>query len=174
MLLDRTIPNYDHAHTESTVLPGTPEQLYPLVRHGDFGTTPATRMLYRLRGIPDFPTSIDGMIDGGFVLIGEEPPHEFVMGLAGQFWKPSGGRVEIAADDFAAFADHGHSIVVMNFHLSPRGADRTRITTESRVRSNGPQAKMAMGLYWTVIYPFSRFIRREMLRAISRDAARNL
>lgn len=171
MLLDQIIPNFDHAHLESTVVPGTPDVLFPIVRHADFGTTWATRLLYQIRGIPDFPSSIDGMIDRGFVLIGEDPPHEFVMGLAGQFWKRDGGAVQIAADDFASYAEHGHSIVVMNFLLAPRGSGRTRISTESRVRSNGAQAKASMRVYWSVIKPFSRFIRRQMLRSISEQAA---
>ena len=89
------------------------------------------------------------------------------MGLAGQFWKPSGGAVSIKAGEFASYAEPGHSIVVMNFALTPRGPGRTRVSTESRVRSNGPQAKAAMGVYWSVIYPFSKYIRREMLRSIS-------
>ncbi len=170
MLLDEIIPNFDHSHIESTVMPGSAEDIYPRARHGSFQKTWATQLLYQLRGIPDFPNSIDGMIDNGFVLIKEDAPHEFVMGLAGQFWKRSGGRVDIVAGDFASYAEPGHSIVVMNFHLAPRGPGRTRVSTESRVRSNGPQAKAAMGLYWSVIYPFSKFIRREMLRSIADHA----
>ena len=170
MLLDRIIPNFDHSHSDSTVMPGSAEEIYPRVRHADFQTGWATKLLYRLRGVPDFPSSIDGMIDGGFVLIGEDPPHEFVMGLAGQFWKRSGAPVAIAADEFASYAEPGYSVVVMNFALTPRGPGRTRVSTESRVRSNGPEAKAAMAVYWSIIYPFSKFIRREMLRSISTHA----
>ncbi len=167
MLIDEIIPNFDHHHTESTVLPGTPTDLYPRVRHAEFRDRAAARFLYRLRGLPDFPRSIDGMLAFGFVLIKEDPPHEFVFGLAGQFWTPSGGVVAIDPTEFAEFSEPGHSIVVTNFTLETRGPRRTRVSTESRVRSNGQGAKLAMRAYWALIYPFSKYLRREMLRSIN-------
>ena len=166
-LIDQVIPAYDHHHVESSVLPGVPEELYPRVRHAEFRDGVATRLLYRLRGLPDFPRSIDGMLEMGFVLVAENPPHEFVIGLAGKFWTPSGGAVEIKSEEFRDFSLDGHSIVVTNFSLETRGQGRTRVSTESRVRSNGAQAKLAMRAYWAVIYPFSKYIRREMLKSIN-------
>ena len=167
MLIDEIVPSFDHHHIESTVLPGTPSDLYPRARHAEFRNGLGTRLLYRLRGLPDFPRSVDGMLEFGFVLIKEDPPHEFVFGLAGKFWTPSGGVVNIKPDEFADFFEPGHSIVVTNFTLEPRGPRRTRISTESRVRSNGHGAKRAMRLYWALIYPFSKYLRREMLRSIN-------
>jgi len=168
-LIDNTIPNPDHMHIEEIVVSTNREAAYQAARHADFSKSVATRLLYLARGLPSFPTTIDGMIDFGFTLIDEEPPQEFVMGLAGQFWKPSGQPIELRPDDFRNFELDGFSIVVWNFYLSPISEEETRITTESRVRSNGRSAKAAMSVYWALIYPFSKFIRREILKSIARD-----
>ena len=165
--INEIIPDFDHHHVESTVLPGTPEDLYPRARHAEFRDGIGTRLLYRLRGLPNFPRSIDGMLEFGFVLIKENPPNEFVIGAAGKFWTPSGGAIEIEPAAFTNFSLPGHSIVVTNFFLESRGPNRTRVSTESRVRSNGSGAKLAMQAYWALIYPFSKYIRREMLRSIN-------
>lgn len=148
------------------------ESVYRCARHADFSGSTATKLLYLARGLPSFPTTIDDMLGFGFTLIDEAPPSEFVMGLAGQFWKPSGRPIELRPADFQSFDIDGFSIVVWNFHLASLGDASTKITTESRVRSNGRSAKAAMSIYWALIYPFSKFIRREILRSIAQEAGK--
>jgi hypothetical protein len=46
----------------------------------------------------------------GFVILDEVPNEEFVIGVAGRFWRPDGGRcLDLTADDFGEFSRPGYA-----------------------------------------------------------------
>src|SRR5258708_30004835 len=54
----------------------------------------------------------------GFVILAEVPNQEIVIGVAGQFWRPDGGRcLELTPDDFVGFSPPGHAKAAWNFKL---------------------------------------------------------
>ncbi len=145
---------------------GNVKTVYPVVRHADFSTARLVKFLYTLRRLPGFPLSIDGMLGFGFVLLNETPPTGFAMGLTGQFWKLDGGLIRVEPAEFVEFQRDGFSQVVWVFELESTAANRVRITTRTSVRSCGEAARRKMRNYWYAIYPFSRYIRRAVLRSI--------
>ena len=107
---------------------------------------------------------IDVALSSGFVQLAEEPGRELVIGtLVGI---PAGAdRTRTAS--LVRHPPPGYSAGVMNFRVVPDGSG-TRVSTETRVFSNGPVAKRRFARYWRVIYPGSALIRRMWLRAIER------
>jgi len=169
-MIDEVLPGYLFRHQDWAWVKGNPEDIWPLVRHAKFDQSALTRLLYALRGIPDFPASIDGMINAGFSLHKEVRPKGFVLGAAGKFWQPDGGLLHLSPDEFIDFQRHGFARVVIGFHLVA-GNGRTKLVTESRIDAHGRRASVLVTAYWSMIYLFSRYIRRDMLASIQRRAS---
>ena len=117
--------------------------------------------------------TLDDLMGAGFVWLGEEPGREFVLGLVGTFWKPSGGVLRIEPREFAAFDEPGQAKAAWNFRVIPDGDDRTFVSTETRVRVPDEASRRSFVLYWAAIGPFSAVIRKQALSLIKREAERS-
>jgi hypothetical protein len=177
-LIDNFLPDYDVVERHETFIAAAPTRVYKCVRALDVGRMPFTAALLALRGIPHLLTgavrpslrmTLDDLVHLGFVVLADDPPRELVLGVAGRFWRPTSGVVRISPSDFGRFAEPGHVRAAWNFRIeSEHGGSRLR--TETRVECIDDAARRRFRLYWTVIGPFSGLIRRDMLRAIRRDA----
>jgi hypothetical protein len=113
--------------------------------------------------------TMEEMIAAGFVVLGERPSEEIVIGVVGRFWRPASGIVRVSAAEFGSYAEPGHARGAMNFRVDRRRGG-CRLRTETRVNCVDDAALWRFRLYWAIVGPFSALIRREMLRAIRRDA----
>jgi hypothetical protein len=152
------------------------EAVWRAVRTLDFTRSPVIRALFALRSLPGLlagrralGSTLDGLLRNGFVLMGERPGEELLLGVAGRFWRPSGDLVRLTADELRAFDRPGHAVGAWNFTLADDG-DAMRLATETRVRCTDAASRRSFLRYWTVVGPFSALIRREMLRSIRRAA----
>ena len=170
MLIDRFLPRYDFAERHEIVVAATPEQIDPHVRALDLTGSRVVRVLFRLRGMPAGALRLDGLERAGFRILADVPAEEVVLGLVGRFWTASGGLCRFDAPDFVAFDEPGWAKAVWGFRLEPRGTDRTRLVTETRVRCTDAASRRRFRLYWLVVRPFSGLIRRIALREIRRQA----
>ena len=147
-----------------------PDRVYHIIRTREYLDSLITRWLFRVRGLPEGCSSIDGLTErGGFSLLVEDPPREIVLGIVGQFWTPTGNVRTVGADQFAEYNEPGTAKAAWNFRLKRKG-DRTLVSTATRVVCADDVALAAFRRYWSVIAPFSGLIRREMLRGIRNDA----
>ena len=115
MLIDEFMPTYDMMeHHEITVHAST-RRVYDTMRTADMFSSPVTRGLFFLRALPAgrsaskvlsqrFEVTIDTLLEGGFVLLGEDPPHELLIGAVIPFGAVSSGtpRPSDAAEFTAA------------------------------------------------------------------------
>jgi len=108
---------------------------------------------------------IDVALNGGFVLLADEPARELVLGAIVD--APAGAP---RTRTLMRNPPEGYSVATMNFLLTADG-DGTIVSTETRVFSNGPHARCRFARYWRVIYPGSALIRRMWLRAIEQRLA---
>ena len=177
-LIDEFLPHYDVVERHQVFIAATPTRVYECVRRLDAGRMPFTAALLALRGIPHLLTgaarpslrmTLEDLMTLGFVVLADDPPRELVLGVAGQFWRPASGVVRISASDFGSFAEPAHVRAAWSFRIEsePGGC---RLRTETRVECIDDAARRRFRLYWAVIGPFSGLIRRDMLRAIRRDA----
>jgi len=104
-------------------------------------------------------------LKSGFILLGENPGEEILLGLVGRFWTPSGGIRGLDVDAFRRFTDPGFAKTIWNFYLSG-SAGQTVLTTETRIVCLDDSSRRKFKIYWTLVKPFSGLIRKEILKVI--------
>jgi hypothetical protein len=169
MLIDEFLPRYDVAERHATEVRAPVERVWEAIGELDMSQSPVIHGLFRLRGMPPAFT-LRGLQGVGFVLLGEEPNREIVLGLVGKFWTPTGYLQRVDADGFRAFDKAGYAKTAWNFVLAPQGDGTVRVTTETRVLCLDDRSRRRFRRYWVVVGPFSGWIRREVLRIIKVEA----
>ena len=106
----------------------------------------------------------------GFIKLAQEYPDEFLLGLAGRFWKLSGELLDLTPEAYFRFHRAGYAKAAWNLVFEEIGPERTLLGTETRIMCIGAEARRKFLPYWTLIRPFSGFIRMEMLRIIKKRA----
>jgi hypothetical protein len=166
-LLDDIIPAYDIASRHRVWVAASPAHVYQVARQVDLGQPWLVRALMGLRLIP---ASLAAGLraprrTATFTLIAESPGEEFVLGIMGRFWTPTGGVVPASADSFRRPPPAGLAQGIWNFRVRPWGGG-TELSTETRVRCGDAAARRQFGRYWRIIRLGSGLIRRSILRHI--------
>lgn len=92
MLLDEFLPLWDVRQHHATVVRADLEQVYQAVGRLDLGRSGLNRWLFRARGLPvGRQITLSDLMSRGFVLLGEDPPRELVLGLIARPWTLLGG-----------------------------------------------------------------------------------
>lgn len=183
MLIDSFLPQFDFNEIHSIEIDAPAKAAYDTVFTTDIAGSRIVRALMGIRSIPSFLSgrrkfrtpermTLRDARRAGFGLLGEDPPHEAVLGIEGKFWKL---RPDVCAVDAATFTKpvpEGLARAAWNFCVSPLGESRSRLTTETRILCGDPQTRRTFGWYWTVVQPGSALIRLSLLRQIAREARR--
>lgn len=140
--------------------------VFDAVRFGEFAEAPVVRRLFRLRGIPRWAVSVDGLLKLGFRLLAERSGEEFVVGVVARPWRLLGGLAPVGPAAFHAFAEPGYAKIVWNFSVGAESRGVVRLSTETRVRCTDARSRRKFAAYWAVVGPFSGWTRREMLRSV--------
>jgi hypothetical protein len=178
MLIDEFMPIYDFDEKHEINVRASGETVYATLNSFDFNDSAVIRWLFKLRGLASKKScdanaktqTLRDMTKFGFVVLGEKPSEEILLGLVGKFWKPTGNLQKINAEDFLAFSKNGYSKATWNFALMESAGKETRLTTETRVKCLDEASRESFGFYWTFIKPFSGWIRQEALRLAKQKA----
>jgi hypothetical protein len=175
MLIDDFLPGYDVRERHRTRVRAPISEVYQAVRQFDIGGAKLTMFLMRLRGMRAGLSSpscftLDDFLKRRFILRGERPNEELLLGLVGRFWTPSGELLRLDAREYRSFSEPGYAKAAWNFSLSEQPDGCVLLETETRVFCLDEASRRRFRLYWLLIGAFSGLIRREMLRAIKRDA----
>ncbi len=182
-LLDEYLLVYEFRELHATHVRARPARTFRVIKAVTSAELPIMRTLLAIRALPALVGGrrglrlggahplVESAIQAGFILLGEVPDQELVLGAVGQPWKVGGGgRTMIAtAADYQLFSWPGYVKMATNFFLQ-ESADTVILRTETRIHATDVAARRAFGWYWRVIYPGSALIRREWLRAIRRRA----
>lgn len=184
-LLDGLMPRPDVSSRHAMRVEASPVNVYEAARSADLGHSWLVKMLLGLRGLPSLvirwfrgrrlPIAADApgtvSMGGGvrFVLIAEEPAREFVLGIMGRFWTPSGGLVAATVDQLTSSPPAGLAQAMWSFRVEPDGSGCLLIT-ETRVRCGDDETRRRFRRYWRLIAFSSALIRRSVLREIRRAA----
>jgi len=120
-LLDALLPTYDVALTEHLVVDADTMTVFDAAKNFDFVTTRSfvvtammtarsapSRMLGRpVATPPSLMLARDSGALPGWVVLGEVPGRELVFGAVGKFWNADIEWHDLAADEFAGFAEPG-------------------------------------------------------------------
>ena len=184
--IDEFMPDYDFSAAYEIRINAPRSVVYECVLRCDFNELWLSRILMTLRtgklpcdSMPgDLPQRLQGT---GFIILGEIPSEEIVIGVAGRFWRPDGERcMDLTAANFADFSRAGYAKATWNFKLrseSPETetepetkTETTVLSTETRVQCFGGSARWKFRLYWSLIAPFSGLIRKAILKQVKTKA----
>jgi hypothetical protein len=183
-LLDDWMPAFDVSARHAIDVRVGAARTYEAARAMDLGAPPLVRVLMGLRAVPALAARALGRRaqvasrgeeragrPGGlpFTLLADTPGSEFVLGLTGRFWTPSGGIVRAEAAAFRSPPPPGLAHAAWNFRVEPR-AGGCILTTETRVLCADAITRAHFLRYWRVVRFGSGLIRRSMLREIRRRA----
>jgi len=179
--LDRFIPAPRLRETDHVDVRATLGRAWQATRNLDAARAPAIRALFALRTLParlsgghadtqrmrieDITSSMHG-----FRVLDERPGTSIAIGAIGKVWQPDIEYADLAtAIDFAAFAEPGWAKVAWELRCEPLGQQVTRIILELRVSATDEQSWQRFRRYFTIVGPFSHFIRRQVLAMLARE-----
>jgi hypothetical protein len=185
-LLDEVLPAYDVSEVHDTwvtappavtwaaLLDVTPLEIRLLVPLMALRVAPGLLARGRRPRIDLRGPVLDGFVANGFLVLGERPGEELVVGAAGRFWQVRGAegvrRLE-SPEAFAAFAEPASARSATNFTVTPETGG-TRVRTETRIAGTDAAGTRAFRRYWRMIALGSSVIRVSWLNAIRRRAER--
>jgi len=176
-LIDEILPDYDFGAAYETSVAAPASVIYQRLLVSDLYASWIVRVLVSLRyGRPvrrnRAPAGLRQRFQGsGFVILAETPGEELVIGVAGRFWRPDGGRrLDLSSSNFVRFARPGDAKIALNFKVRPGPLHDSVLSTETRIQCFGRAACWKFGLYWALVRPFSGLIRKAILRQVKAAA----
>lgn len=181
MLIDQFLPRYDFNEVHSIDIDASAEVVYDTLFSADLGSPLIVRVLMGVRSLPTIlrtgaiprdrkPLTLADVGRAGFTLLAKDPSREVALGIEGRFWKL---KPDLCATDAAAFAapvPSGVARAIWNFSIESLGANKSRLSTETRILCGDSKSRRRFGLYWTLIQPGSAVIRWAILNAIKTAA----
>ena len=171
--IDEFLPDHDFNAAYHVRINAPSSVVYECLLRSDFNDLWLVRLLMSIRSGKWLPrnhksSDLRQRLQGtGFVILSKAPNEEIVIGVAGRFWRPDGGRcLDLAADDFAGFSRPGYAKVAWNFKLRTESPERTVLSTETRIKCFGRAALWKFRLYWSLVSPFSGLIRKAILKRV--------
>ncbi len=176
------LPEPDLTEIDTVDLALPVDAAWPLVRHVDLASSALVRGLFQIRTVPDrlagrdrrpLALRIDELRSSperpGFGVLCDITRQEVVVGAIGQVWKLQIPFVHVGGpESFAAFAEPGYVKVAWALRLVPLSAQVTRVVLELRVQATDPDSRRKFRRYFRLIGPFSRRLRRILLRSLER------
>ncbi len=183
MRLDQFLPEYHFSEYHVVRVNAPPEIVFKAIKQVDMSESSLIKGLLALRLLPyvfksgkkpDFHSAIalGDFIKMGFIKLTEVSPDEMILGLAGQFWKPTVQLRAIPPDRFRHFHKPGLCKAVWNLRVRPDGPGRALLSTTTRIHCLGSKARILFTCYWSIIRPFSGLIRMMLLHLIRQAAER--
>ena len=181
-LLDDVMPRYDVSAAHSIWVSASTEDAYRALKAVTPKEVRLLGPLMAIRALPhlvrrasaprlDQPTPLlEQFLLNGFLLMGERPGSEIVLGAIGRFWSLVGNaplQTVQTHEDFLAFDEPGYCKTAMNLRVWPEDSG-SRILTETRVAGTSAKATRLFGRYWFAVKLGSAAIRRSWLSAIRR------
>lgn len=174
MLIDEYLPVWDVRARHRITVHAPAERVYGAIRALDISEARLTRLLFRLRGLPCPPHfRLNDFLKMRFILLGERPGEELLLGLVGKFWTPAGKLRRLEPEEFMDFNERGYAKAAWNFSLAGQANGVVSLATETRIHCTDGASHIKFRLYWTLIGAFSGLVRREILQTIKRNAERD-
>ena len=175
--IDGFLPTSDFRATYEIRIDAPASVVYECLLRSDFREAWLVRLLMCIRSgkrLPRnrMPGDLRQRLQGtGFVVLAEAPNEEIVIGVAGRFWRPDGGRcMELTAKDFAGFSRPSYAKVAWNFKLREESPQSTVLSTETRIKCFGQAALWKFRSYWSLVGPFSGLMRKAILKQVKTEA----
>lgn len=164
LLIDKYLPAYDYKEFHSLELNSSTNGIYQKMLECDFSNSSLTKFLFRLRGLPKKVYSIEHLSNMGFIKLEEEPGKEILFGMITDNPTFSTCQSNISPSEFIHKSDATIIKAVINFKVESQDISQHILSTETRVWCGSKQMKSRFKWYWFFIKPFSKLIRKSLLR----------
>lgn len=125
------------------------------------------KLLFRLRGIPVHNSlTLQRLEKINFIRLETITNKEIIIGIIGQFWKPTGRLQKFEPQAFVNIHNFDYAKAIWNFEFHKINDHKTRLTTETRIFCPAKSTRFKFKVYWLLISPFSSWTRKEMLRSV--------
>jgi len=175
--IDKVLPDHDFRAEYEVRINAPVQVVYGCLLRSDFSDVWLVRFLMSLRSGKWLARNriscdlLQRLKGTGFIVLAEVPNEELVIGVAGRFWWPDGGRcMDLAVDNFTGFSRSGFAKAAWNFELLADSPESTVLSTETRIKCFGPAALWKFRLYWSFVGPFSGLMRKAMLKRVKTQA----
>jgi hypothetical protein len=178
-LIASFMPAFSIRQADRVAVAASPDHAYAAARTLDMSQVAFVRWLFQLRILPDriaaafrgrsYPALRASGIDditragSGFLLLGEEPGREVVVGAVGKFWQPAIEYAAVTPAGFTAFDRPGFGKLAWCIRVDPREGGGSWVGFELRVGATDPASLARFKRYWWIIGRFSHAIRRSFL-----------
>jgi hypothetical protein len=194
LLIDQFLPTYDVGVVHADVYRAAPARCYFVASQLDLFQTPLIRTLIGIRRLPErVAITVKGrgtttvleasrrtfrfrdMVDVGWILLGETPGVELVLGQVSRPWKGAAvsTHVPTTPQQFRSFGEPGFAKIATSLRVDPYGNDSSILTMETRVAVTDETSRRRFRRYWVIIGPFSSLIRRMALRQLATEFRRS-
>jgi hypothetical protein len=183
MLIDEALPHFDFVERHGVDIAADNASVWRALHEADLAGPLSVRLLMGLRALPAAIASrhlprrrkvtLRTLQQAGFKQLAENAPHETLLGIVGEFWRLRGNVSDFEAANFSMLIDGRRARAAWNFVVETTG-NKSRLTTETRVACPDARSRRRFRLYWTIVRPFSGWIRIAMLREIRRTALRGI
>jgi hypothetical protein len=186
VLIDTYLPKYDERVRHQMRVGGAPAAAYAALRALDLRGSLVVRLLIAIRKLPSHlgvreqqpshvkaPRSLlDSMLDLGWEILEEMPDREIVIGTVTQPWRSTVQFRGLTPLEFVAFDEPGFAKIVMNLAAESFAEGGSMISTETRVLATSPGARRRFRIYWRIVSPGVKIIRRTALTKVRRELSR--
>ena len=177
-LIDDLMPEYSFREVDHVAVTADAVATWTAARAIDLYQIRWVRNLFRLRTLPNRIASLmrdslpaseatarieDITNETGFLIVGEEPGREVVVGSVGKFWQAKIEFARVAPANFTSFSEADFGKLAWSLRVDPRDDGGAWITIDLRVAATDGASLARFRRYWTIIGRFSRAIRRAVL-----------
>ena len=187
LILDRVLPISDATASHQTIVEAPPEAVWAALQELDLAEVVRNshgaraliavravpmRLVDRLRGRPAQPPPAHlRMVEARpWVVLGEEEPHQLVVGAIGRFWGPGVEWLDIEPAEFAAFDRPAYGKIAWAFTVLPYGERRSVLIDECRTRVTDPASRDRFRKYWKLVEPGAAYVMGRTVALAKRHA----
>jgi hypothetical protein len=192
LLIDTYLPKYDERVRHQARVAAPCAAAYAALRAVDLHRSMVVRMLIAMRKLPSRVAGrerspggvhaagrvhaarslVNSMLDLGWEILEETADCEIVIGTVTQPWRSAVQFRGLSPREFVAFAEPGFAKIVMNLAAESCAEGGAIISTETRVLATSPGARRRFRIYWRVVRPGIKIIRRIALEKARRELIR--
>jgi hypothetical protein len=180
-LLDRFMPQYEVAERHHVRI-GTPaERAFSAACDMDLQQWAVIRAIFKARELilggkqQSNPSRLGLVAEAkawGWGVLAEEPGREIVFGAATQPWVANPTFRALPPDEFEHFHEPGYVKIAWTLRVDSIDAAQTVFRTETRVIATDADSRAKFRLYWALLSPGVKLIRRLSLRPLKANAER--
>jgi hypothetical protein len=183
MLIERYLPTYDVRDYHEARVAAPAQAAYGVLRSLDLNRSWIVQALFTIRSLPSrllrIPsppppsgTFLAQALAVGWVILEEAPGHELVSGAVTQPWKPVVQFHGLTPTEFMRFSTPGFTKIVWALAARPVTPNVSVLSMETRVLATDPASRRKFRVYWCVVSPGVRLLRRVALHRAQRELDR--